>query len=86
MMDLKSIGLLTKKMDLESIGLLNTMMDFLNQPLKSLVLSNEMMGFFRPNVLISDQRTYNKHDEDNLLWFLPHGFFKDQRYDPISKF
>ena len=64
MMDLKSIGLLTKKMDLESIGLLNTMMDFLNQPLKSLVLLNEMMGFFRPNVLISDQRTYNEHDED----------------------
>ena len=54
MMDLKSIGLLTKKMDLESIGL-NTMMDFLNQPLKSLVLLNEMMGFFRPNVPISDQ-------------------------------
>ena len=46
---------------------LNTMMDFLNQPLKSFVLMNEMMGFFRPNVLISDQRTYNKHDEDNLL-------------------
>ena len=66
MMDLKSLGLLTKKMYLELIGL-NTMMDFLNHPLKSLVLLNEMMGFFRPNVLISDQRTYNKHDEDNLL-------------------
>ena len=39
-------------------------MDFLNQPLKPHVLLNAMMDFFRTNVLISDQRTYNEHDED----------------------
>ena len=47
MMDLKSLGLLTKKIDFELIGL-NTMMDFLNHPLKSLVLLNEIGLFPTP--------------------------------------
>ena len=67
MMDSKSIMLSKKMMDSESLGLFNTMMDLLNQPPKSLVLLNEMMDFFRTNVLISEQRAYNKHEEDNLL-------------------